>query len=210
LEMYKAATVITEALYRRVVGEQVEKMSELRNTDIIYVTDLVACSHKYHLRRKYPELTISFEPSSVLGILLHKGLEEVLMSEGYEVEKSIETYVEIGSKRYIIKGRLDAYNPNTRVVVEIKSSRSSKDLPRGHHVEQLNIYLNMLNAESGILVYITPDKIVEYSIQREKIDLKNLVKNVVDDIVHPRYSWECNYCIFKKICTYYVEEQKPQ
>jgi len=205
--MYKASTLITELLYRKVVGEQLEKLEEAKQPNIIYVTDLVSCSHKYHLRRKYPELTIGFEPSAILGVLLHKGLEDIIGSEGYEVEKSIEKTIEVGSEKYIVKGRVDAYNPESRIVVEVKSSRSTGELPRQHHVEQLNIYLNMLDASQGILIYITPDRILEYSVSREKIELKNMVKNIVNDQTHPRYPWECRYCIFRKICPYYTEEK---
>ncbi|ADV64440.1 CRISPR-associated protein Cas4 [Desulfurococcus mucosus] len=204
--MYRASSLVTEALYRRVIGEHMARMGELRDGSTIYVTDLVACSHKYHMRRKYPELTIGFEPSMVLGELLHKGLEEVLKGEGYEVEKSVEVPVEIDGARYIVKGRVDAYNPGTRTVVEIKSSRTSRGIPKPHHVEQLNIYLNIMDVESGILVYVTSDKIVEYVIPRERVDVTGLVRNTLGNLVHPRYEWECEYCVFRRLCPYAREE----
>ncbi|MCY0868427.1 MAG: CRISPR-associated protein Cas4 [Desulfurococcus sp.] len=203
--MHVASTLVTEILYRRVMKEQLEKLEESRRKDVVYVTELVSCSHKYHLRRKYPELTLGFEPSAVLGTLLHLGLESILREEGYEVEYSVERQVEVEGAFYTVKGRVDAFNPSRGVVVEVKSSRSSRELPRQHHIEQLNIYLNLLEAEKGILVYITPDKIEEYEVLKERIDVGDLLKNTINDLIHPRYSWECNYCAFKRICPYSTE-----
>ena len=76
---------IISIIYRDRIKEQMERLEELRDPHIVYVTDLISCSHKYLLRRSFPELTIHFEPITVFGDLIHKGLEAYLSEKGYVV-----------------------------------------------------------------------------------------------------------------------------
>lgn len=201
---YKSSHLITRLIYGLKMKEQRERLEEAKNPEIIYVTDLVACTHKYHLRLMFPELTMKFEPSAILGDLVHAGLEKYLEKEGFEVEVPIEKKISVKGREYIVKGRVDAYKPSEELVIEIKSGRTSQNLPREHHVYQLKIYLDLLDANKGILIYVTPEKILEYEINRSKdIDVKSLIKSIVEDNVHPKWSWECKYCVFQKICPYY-------
>ncbi|MEM4527799.1 MAG: CRISPR-associated protein Cas4 [Desulfurococcaceae archaeon] len=193
---------IVELIYRKLVDEQISRMDEIRDPHIVYVTDLVTCTHKFHLRKSYPELTIIFEPSAVLGTLLHKGLEAFLSEKGFESEVDIESRIVVDGNEYLLKGRVDALNKGKRVVVEIKTARIAKNLPREHHIKQLNIYLNMIGYDRGVLIYFTPNRIVEHPVSREFVDLEHLVREVVYDTRHPRYEWECNYCVFRKLCIY--------
>ncbi len=194
---------VTHMIYRELLKEYMDKFEEAKRPDIVYVTDLVACTHKFHLRHLFPELTMRFEPAAILGDLVHMGLESYLEKHGYEVEVPFEKKYKIHGREYTLKGRLDAYNKNEGIIVEIKTGRSSQNLPREHHIYQLQIYLSLLEAEKGILVYITPEKIIEYEFKRDKsINVSSLLKMLVEDTVHPKWSWECRYCPFQKICPY--------
>ncbi len=198
---------ITSLIYSEIIKEQREKLAEASDPSIIYVTDLVSCTHKRYLRILFPELTIRFDPPAVLGDLVHIGLEEYLKKHGYDVEVPIEKEYEIHGKKYMLKGRLDAYNRDEGIIVEIKSGRSAQNLPREHHVLQLKIYMELMDAKQGILIYVTPEKILEYLIRRDKkINIKSLLETVIEDQVHPKWSWECKYCIFQKLCPYYTRQ----
>jgi CRISPR-associated exonuclease Cas4 len=206
MPQYKSSQKITSIIYKEYMKELMERFEEAKNPKVIFVTDLVACTHKFHLRHIFPELTIKFEPSAIMGDLVHSGLESLLKNYGFEVEYPIETKYKVNDEEYILKGRIDAYHPEEKIVVEIKTSRTAQNLPREHHVYQLQIYLNILDARQGILIYITPDRILEYNIDREKIDVKSLIKMLIEDKVHPKWSWECKYCYFQKICPYKTSE----
>ncbi len=205
-QQFKSSHMITRIIYDEYMKDMMEKLEDAKNPYIVFVTDLVACSHKFHLRHEFPELTIKFEPAAIMGELIHSGLEELLKQKGFETEVSIEEKYKINGQEYYLKGRIDAYDPQNKVVVEIKSGRSTQNLPREHHVYQLQIYLNLLKAEKGILIYITPEKILEYSVKKEKIDIKSLMKMLIEDSIHPKWNWECKYCPFQKICPYKVSE----
>jgi len=207
LARIESSEVVIPILYKAFMTEQLNRLNEIRNERVIYVTDLVACSHKLRLRRLYPELSLRFDPGAVTGNLIHIGVEKYLVENGFQVEYPIEATVEVDGVEYVLKGRVDAYHPDEKIVVEIKSSRETQNKPLEHHIFQLQIYLNLLNAEKGILLYITPEGFLEYSVKKEKVNIKSLVKTLVYDEVHPRWSWECKYCIYRRLCSYATIEK---
>jgi CRISPR-associated exonuclease Cas4 len=152
------------------------------------------------MRKSFPELGISFEPSAVLGDIAHIGLERLLSEKGFNVEVEVSREVEIENVKYLLKGRVDALSVDKGVVVEVKTSRSAVGLPKEHHVKQLKIYLELLGAKHGVLVYITPDKLVEYHYDYEPVDVEAEVRALLANSQHPRYPWECNYCTYRKLC----------
>ncbi|MEM1695118.1 MAG: CRISPR-associated protein Cas4 [Desulfurococcaceae archaeon] len=200
---YKHYNYVTRLIYEKVVNEQISRIEELKNPGVVYVTDLVFCTHKFHLKKNYPWLSISFEPSAILGSIAHWGLERVLAEKGLVAELEVQTEVEVQGRKYLLKGRVDAIDVSNRVVIEVKTARSAVNLPKEHHVKQLNIYLNMLKYEKGILVYITPIKLVEYVIETSSLSLEDEIRDLIEDKYHPRYLWECKYCEFSKLCPYY-------
>lgn len=208
--MLKESQVITAVLYKRIVDEYVKRVEESKSPNIIYVTDLVGCTHKFHMRKIYTELTLAFEPSMILGDLVHKGLESLMVAHGFQPEVEISRTVYVDGVEYQLRGRVDLLDSTRGIVVEVKSSKTHMGLPREHHLYQLNIYLNMLNYDKGILLYITPSKIAEYEVSRTQISIDNLVKEVVEDARKPRFQWECKMCPFRKICTHASTEPAEQ
>ncbi len=203
-----AGNKVLEIIYRRKLEDFTNRLSELKNPTIVYVSELVSCSHKHVLRTVFPELQFKLEPASILGELVHGGLESILAENGYKIEISIEKEVVIEDAKYIIKGRMDAYNEEEGVVVEIKTARSSQGIPHPHHIMQLQIYMNIVKASRGLLIYITPDRLVEFNVARQEIEIDELLKQTIKDLVHPRWSWECRYCPYAKLCPYRVSEEK--
>ncbi|RLE78715.1 MAG: CRISPR-associated protein Cas4 [Thermoprotei archaeon] len=197
---YVASNAIIKLLYDQMLKEHEDRLSDLKSREVLYVTDLVSCSHKRELRILYPEIYFRFEPTAILGGLAHRGLEQYLIEQGFEVEKEFEIPFELDERIYRIKGRVDARKED--LVVEIKTARSDQGIPHLHHVMQLQVYLVLLDAAQGILIYITPSRLAEYRIDRVEIDLKTLVEETVYDLRHPRWSWECKYCPFSRICAY--------
>lgn len=197
--------IVLPKIYVKMLEDYKEHLKDLTNPNVVYVTDLVSCSQKRVFRQKYPELTFRFDPIALLGILVHRGLEELLKEYGFQSEVEVVREVKVNDKNYIIKGRVDALNEDC--VVEIKTARSDIGLPHEHHIGQLQIYLNLLNRNKGVLIYITPDRIVEFPVEKEEINMNELLKETLENSKHPRWEWECRYCMFAKICPYKVIEQ---
>ncbi|MEM1600044.1 MAG: CRISPR-associated protein Cas4 [Sulfolobaceae archaeon] len=194
--------MITELLFKKKLEEY---LSHTKEENVLYVTDLVRCPRKIRYESEYKELTISqiYEPSAVLGDLLNRGLESIL-KEAYNAEIEVEKEKEIQAlgKTYKIKGKADAILPDSKTVIEIKSSRSDKGIPHLHHKLQLQIYLWLFEARNGILIYITPDRVTEYEIN-QPLDDSTIIRLVEDTITlknSPRFEWECKYCIFSVLC----------
>ncbi len=89
------------------------------------------------------------------GSLIHESIERILIEElNAEVEVPVTKELTIDGEVYKLVGRVDAKKDN--VIIEIKTSKTDVGIPKEEHVLQLRIYVNMLNAEHGILLYITP------------------------------------------------------
>ena len=175
----------------------------------IGVSELVYCSNKYYLRHRYPELVLAenlYASWAVYGRLIHRGLENLLREHGFRTEAEVSRQFLVDGLLVMVNGRIDALGTwNGRLTaVEIKSSRSDNDLPRQQHILQLRIYMNLAKASQGILIYITPDRVTEYTIAEPISDpeLKILIQETINNTKHPRYPWECSYCSFNHLCPY--------
>lgn len=200
--MHSSTSYILPMLYEENVKEFNEKLKEIKDPSVIYVSDLVVCTHKWHLRRKYPELTFRFEPQLTIGRVIHEGLAKFLVRKGFETELSVDKEVYVDSSKYLLRGRVDAYNRNEKIIVEFKYSRLFKEKPVEHHIMQLQIYMNLLDAEKGVLMYLTPNAMVEFQYDKIDYNIDKQVKDLVENIYHPRWSWECRFCVFRRLCGY--------
>ncbi|EWG07443.1 MAG: CRISPR-associated protein Cas4 [Candidatus Aramenus sulfurataquae] len=182
-------------------------LAHQREENTFYVTDLVRCPLKTEYEKKYREVAVSqaLTPATILGELVHRGLESVIQIEGYNVRSEVEAekVISVG-KEVKIKGRCDIMleKDGERTIVEIKSSRSDAGIPHTHHVMQLRIYLWLFNAKKGILFYVTPDRFTEYEVNEpmDEASIVNLVQQTLDKNPSPRFQWECKYCQFSIMC----------
>ncbi len=201
---------VLPVIYRAKERVFADKLGEATDPSIVYVTDLVSCSQKRVFRLEMPLAAFRFEPPLLLGDLVHLGLERLLEEEGWVAEVEVEKRVEVDGRVYTLRGRADAvlFDENgVRHVVEIKTARSI-ERPLEHHILQLQIYMELLGAEGGSIVYVTPDKILEFEVPRRSVDVERLVAETVRNEARPRFDWECRYCPFRRFCPYARLEER--
>ncbi|MCY0874139.1 CRISPR-associated protein Cas4 [Acidianus infernus] len=183
-------------------------LSHQREKDTFYVTDLVRCPLKLVYEEKFRELAIAevYNPSTLMGELIHMGLETFNEIEGYKVISEVEgeKEVNLGEKVVKIKGRADIIlqKGEEKIIVEIKSARGDKGLPHKHHLMQLQAYLWLFGAKKGILFYVTPERFTEFTVDKP-LDEATIIKLVQENISlspSPRFAWECEYCVFSIVC----------
>ena len=205
---------VIDVLYRVKQSEFTEKLREQSREDLVYVTDLTSCSHKRLMRIRYPLLSFRFEPSMLLGDLVHTGLQRLLteLDPSWRAEVEVSRVYRLNGVSYELRGRADLVRYRDGVpetVVEIKTGRDLQDnAPREHHVLQLKVYLELLGAREGYLLYVTPDRLVEFRFERGGVDVEALVRETVEDRARPRYDWECRYCPYRRICPYALADRR--
>jgi len=206
---------VLEELYKLKQRDFSDKLRDMVNPRVVYVTDLVSCSHKRVLRQRYPLLSFRFEPPLVLGDLVHAGLEAVLAGggggSGWRSEVEVSRSFVIDGEEYVLKGRADLVlyeDGKPSVVVEVKTARDlPENEPHPHHVGQLRVYMELLDAREGLLVYITPERLVEFPVERAPLDLERMMRETLGDAARPRYDWECRYCPFRRLCPYALQRR---
>ncbi|NPA05101.1 MAG: CRISPR-associated protein Cas4 [Crenarchaeota archaeon] len=206
---------ILDILYQHKLKEYEERLRQLTDPSIVYVTDLTSCSYKRFYRIHYPHLSFKFEPSLVLGDLVHMGLSTLVTSTGeWRSEVEVRRSFDIDGKRYTLLGRADLvqYSGDKPVhVVEVKTMKeSSLSLPLEHHELQLQVYMNLLGVSEGTLLYVAPDTLVEIPVHFRELDLGSMMEETVYMRRAPRYGWECRYCIYRKICPIPRRRQEPR
>jgi CRISPR-associated exonuclease Cas4 len=198
----KPSSILTRKIYEEKLKEYNERIRELKDPKIIYVTDLVFCPLKREYRREYTEMSFQFEPYMILGDMVHRGVEELLSDFGYEVEKEITVPVDVDGEIYLLKGRIDAFSPEN--IVEIKSAKSSVNIPQQHHLLQLKIYMSITGVQRGTLIYVTPDRFTEYTVTLGTFNLLDVLKSYLKMEKVPQWGWECKNCPFAGFCPYKI------
>lgn len=194
--------MITELLYRL---RKEEFLKHRREANVYWVSDLVRCPIKREFEIKYPEIALTniYSPYYILGDLIHKGLESIVseeLSAKIEVETSKDIQLSSG-KKVMVKGRIDCIvttEKGENIGVEIKSARADVGIPQQHHIDQVRIYNWLFDLTKSILIYVTYNRVTEYEI-REKASIEEIIYRI-EDRRAPRYSWECNYCIYSILC----------
>ncbi|RLG82989.1 MAG: CRISPR-associated protein Cas4 [Thermoprotei archaeon] len=203
--------LITDRLYIWRIEEFRERVRS-KGENELWVTDLVSCPLKTKFVKQYAELAeaAAFTPVTVWGELTHRGFEDVLKilfpPEDVVTEVEVSKSVVVEGREYFIKGRVDAMYKD--IVIELKTARSDYSIPHEHHILQVKLYLWITGKEKGILIYITPERIAEYEVTNDLTDdnVKELVLDVIKERKVPKYSWECKYCPYTKVCPKKVSE----
>ena len=187
-----------------------------RDVNILWVSDLVRCPLKRLFELKYSEIVQAetFNPIFIIGDLIHKGIQNYLGLAkersllNYEVQVEVEGQkeVEVNGKKVTIRGRLDILIKNNSELIgyEIKYSKNDGNIPYEHHKLQILLYKWLFNLNKAYLLYITPERIVEFEINESLNDgdILKLVKDTLNLRKTPRYSWECGYCPYSVLCPY--------
>ncbi len=182
-----------------------DSLNRLKDNGHVYVTELVSCPMKHYLRKRYPTLALqlNFNEKILLGKLVHEGIESVLhkiaqLMDNVEVEASVSKEI----NGVTIVGRADIVMSDA--VIELKTTRSTKDLPHENHILQAAIYARLLDKSRAVLLYIVLNndvRILEYDVDPISDEmLYQLVSELKEKKPSPRFPWECNYCVFKQFC----------
>lgn len=192
----------SEYIYRRTRVLR-EKSDYVKPKDTFWVSDLYSCRKKVNFRREN-KIEVAFSDdfsakSRAIGILIHKGLQEYLKEDDYEIEKKIVKEID----DYKIVGKVDAINDEE--VLEIKYQKSFKGANK-HHILQLSTYLNMTGLKHGTIIYITPFKFTDVSVDSVIDD--DYIRFLINNDFSPFGDWECSYCEYNGICDMKVKKKR--
>ena len=169
--------------------------------NVVHVSELVQCRKKSILANKFPEV-ITVEPRMFLGKVVHRGIQE-WFKEKYNAK--IEAEGDKAILDVIITGHADVLTDD--FVVEVKYARDVyQNQPYDHHISQVKTYMWLFERELGWLLYITPERMVEFQLRGAPKD--DEIMMLYDTWSSPRYPWECDYCQFSKICSQAVVSKK--
>ncbi len=204
--------MIIEKLYEYRLRNYLKYREKERN-GYIHVTRLVLCPLRKVYEDKYPEVTkhLILDPILNIGSILHEGLQK-LLKEWYSnvlIEYEVIKEFKVNEEKFKIIGTLDAYLPDQKIVIEIKTARSDLGIPHEHHVKQLKIYMNLVDASRGVLIYLTPERVTEYEYSDKASDEEviQLIRNYINLEKTPLWDWECKYCSFRVICNKVVSSK---
>ena len=194
---------------KKKIRDFADRIDEILNENVWYVTELVQCPYKHYLRVRYPYLDLStvFNERVMLGIVIHKGIQNILIEsldgEKVEIEKPISKSFNIDGREIVLKGRVDLL-VNDEVVYEIKTMNKFNGSIPDHYIKQLQIYLNLLGVETGKLVIVNLDgsvtrKFYIYEYKREELNIEEILRKCVNLEVEPM-EWECKYCQYLNVC----------
>ncbi|CAJ31498.1 putative nuclease [Betalipothrixvirus acidiani] len=175
----------------------------------VYVTDLLHCVLRP--KREEPETSI------IRGVALHEGLEKLLTMYG---EKKIEFEKEVRKQYgdYTLIGRLDGLTEDN-IVIEFKTVAKPPDHPYEEHIFQVLIYMNMVNATKGVIVYVGNNEMREFIVEDGKVTeietgqtffsqyhvddewIKRQIEMYMTKTLIAPFN-ECRYCELRKSCQF--------
>jgi len=207
--------------------ETKRKWREKVENGYVWVTDMVHCPERYHLSLQYPEVSLGQFSSTqfVLGELLHRAIESDKLFEGWL--KEYEVAKDYG--KFKIRGQVDLWNPDEKILVEIKTGRDVKSPPSPHHILQVWIYKQILGSQQEFIIYATYGRIVE--VELTQIDYQDVFTQLkaqqmsminMPDILGkyvawwwgaaptPLWPWECDYCPYAHLCALRKTQNKKR
>lgn len=182
--------------------EEQEPFKDRIKNNIIGVSDLVHCSHKYALLRQNPELTFNgLQYNNVVrGTLWHKAIETVLAD--------LSCYVEVPLKyqygQYTIMGNIDAVCDN--VLVEIKTTEHLVQKPYQYWTAQLQLYMLLYSNFGedddikGIILNVANEGFKEFEVEMPKLTEEEFKQFVQEFINDRKIIRECDYCFVNNVC----------
>jgi len=184
-------------------GEYIEEK------DIFHASMAGMCPRIIYLEKTNPiKPDYKLEKIFLIGHIFHDFFEENLYKD-YECEKRL-SFESDGVK---ISGKADAYNDEE--VIDFKTCKDTKWIyePKPEHMVQINIYMKMLNLDSGRLIYIgkTDLDLKEFTVKYDDELFKEILKKLKDvtqkikekaDVkdVSASLSKNCIWCKYNKFC----------
>ncbi|ACB37242.1 CRISPR/Cas system associated [Betalipothrixvirus uzonense] len=175
----------------------------------VYVTDLLHCVLRP--QSEIPPIQL------IRGTAIHEGIEKLLKEYG-ELQIEFEKEVQKQYGEYTLIGRLDGITKDG-IIVEFKSVHKPPQFPYEPHIYQVLIYMNMIGAKTGLLVYLGSNDITEFEIRDGEIRnietgqtffgqytvndnwiYKQIVAYFTKTLIAP--FGECKFCELAKSCRY--------
>ncbi len=182
-----------------------------------HVTELTGCLAKaYFSRTRRVQETVESAWAKLRGSMLHY----VVRSLGWS-ELKVSLRFPLKAEDITIVGHVDAYNPETATVYDLKTTsfvkwQAEKNfIPRDSHVAQVQSYSTLLDkyaipVSRLILVYVDDKELIplevplgnrrEWLLQRASTLHLSLLE---DKTSEPEPNSWCKYCPFKDICPAY-------
>jgi len=184
---------IAEKLVEFIHAQRLEKILSKEKNEW-WVTDIARCPLKRDFEMKYPYIW-SLNPRLVMGQLAHIGFQ-ALVGELIGAEVPEPRSVELGS--CIVSGQADLATDSE--IVELKTGRMHlRNQPSEHHLMQTRLYLWLYGYEQGRIIYITGNRMCEYTVAEPYTDDEVVLE--IEGATCPRWSWECGrYCDWTVIC----------
>jgi len=177
-------------------------------SDVVYVTEVVQpCVRRAYFERLHPQ---SPSVATVVGEYLHTLLEEGLRALGLRTEVGLA--LNLGDFKLV--GRADAVlegeDGDVEDVIEIKTVGKLPGEPLETHVAQLQVYMELLEAPAGTLLYLNRNTggVKLFSVRPNPTALELAVMNArelweaLQDYVPPpphRGAW-CALCPHRRRC----------
>jgi len=161
----------------------------------IAVYELCSCRQKSIFNRSLPELILSesLRPGSIIGELIHEGLEKIF---GYE-EKVFKKSIDIEGVKYTLCGQPDYFDGE--VLIDFKYTTAPEHtLPKEHHLLQVKLYKWITEAKEAYILYITPRGL--FTIKVEECLADDDVRRLFETWSSPRFPWECAQCLYRSHC----------
>lgn len=182
------------------------------------VGEVIDCLRKAYYERKEPLPTQYFTLSTLLSMKRGKLFEGLLDSTRWQ-ELDGTLPVNVDGEPVKLQGRIDAYDPDKKQIIELKSTKIFEDteLPREQNVLQLQCYgtifkKHVFDVNELTLLYVDMDAFETYSVPLvdKSAWLEGRVKilhRAVRDSVSPpeEPSYKCQNCPCRSKCT----AQKP-
>jgi len=122
--------------------------------DGIHVSDLTLCMRKMVFRKLNPTPTTMKELNFFTsGRAIHDAIQTLAQYHPkYEIEKEVMYNFE--EKNLTVQGHIDLYDSEQNIPIECKSSRANQQKEvKSFHRRQLEIYMAMVGAEKGLVLY---------------------------------------------------------
>ncbi|MEM2151425.1 MAG: hypothetical protein QXG68_07900 [Candidatus Bathyarchaeia archaeon] len=130
------------------------------------------CSNKRKMRLRFPELerVETYNARFAVGELIEEALKHRFKNE---LDFTYMKELNINGKPYVICGTIDIIDPETETPIEVKYQTALKDEPKERHVLQLRLYLWLIGAEKGELLYISPERLKSFIIEKPYLKKKS-------------------------------------
>ena len=174
-----------DQIFSEMSRKYIESREELRakyqreGKTLLFVHELCECSYKREMRQRFPDIekAETYNPRFAVGQLIEEALKIRFQNEGnYNYTKELV----VDGKTYVISGMVDIIDPETETPIEVKYQTFLQGKLYEHHVLQLRLYMWLINAKKGELIYVSPERIKSFII-RKPLTNREVIKLIKEE-----------------------------